>query len=108
MQYKLFLLQFDSGGPVLWQNPTTKREVLVGIISYGTACAQNEKPAINTRVGNYIKWILETTSGWYMKYVRMQHISCILAEFTTFFLQVPIIAWTNKKIQYAIITTNNY
>ncbi|XP_025269824.1 venom serine protease 34 [Camponotus floridanus] len=54
--------QFDSGGPVLWQNPTTKREVLVGIISYGNGCGSNE-PGINTRVGTYIDWILHVTSG---------------------------------------------
>ncbi|XP_029159495.1 venom serine protease 34-like [Nylanderia fulva] len=54
--------QFDSGGPVLWQNPTTRREVLVGIISFGTGCGNNE-PGINTRVGTYIDWILSVTSG---------------------------------------------
>lgn len=56
--------QFDSGGPVLWQNPTTKREVLVGIISYGLACA-DDNPAINTRVGTYIDWILDVTPDTY-------------------------------------------
>nr|XP_012221822.1 PREDICTED: venom serine protease 34-like isoform X1 [Linepithema humile] len=63
--------QFDSGGPVLWQNPTTKREVLVGIISYGIACGNNE-PAINTRVGSYVDWILEVTSSRYIKYTMQR------------------------------------
>lgn len=57
-----FLLQADSGGPNLWQNPATKREVLVGIVSFGLACA-TEKPGINTRVGTYIDWILDVTPG---------------------------------------------
>ncbi|XP_011879072.1 PREDICTED: venom serine protease 34-like [Vollenhovia emeryi] len=54
--------QFDSGGPDLWQNPTTKREVLVGIISSGFGCG-NDEPGINTRVGTYIDWILAVTPG---------------------------------------------
>ncbi|KAL6441135.1 hypothetical protein ACFW04_003452 [Cataglyphis niger] len=54
--------QFDSGGPVLWKNPTTRREILVGIISSGSGCGNNE-PGINTRVGTYIDWILRVTPG---------------------------------------------
>ncbi|XP_028045765.1 venom serine protease 34 isoform X2 [Monomorium pharaonis] len=52
--------QFDSGGPALWQNPATKREVLVGVISFGFGCA-NDKPGINTRVGIFMDWILYAT-----------------------------------------------
>ncbi|KAL0124272.1 hypothetical protein PUN28_006255 [Cardiocondyla obscurior] len=54
--------QFDSGGPDLWQNPTTKREVLVGIINSGFGCG-GDKPGINVRVGTYIDWILAVTPG---------------------------------------------
>ncbi|NP_001155079.1 serine protease homolog 42 isoform 2 precursor [Nasonia vitripennis] len=54
--------QFDSGGPVLWQNPTTRRLVLVGIISYGSFCA-SEEPAVNTRVGSFVDWITSVTTG---------------------------------------------
>jgi len=54
--------QFDSGGPVLWQNPTTKRLVLVGIISYGSFCASSQ-PGVNTRVGSFIDWIVQVTPG---------------------------------------------
>lgn len=46
----------DSGGPVLWQDPTTHNLVLVGITSFGTGCGSDE-PAIDTRVGAYIDWI---------------------------------------------------
>ncbi|XP_020282728.1 venom serine protease 34-like [Pseudomyrmex gracilis] len=59
--------QFDSGGPVLWQNPTTRREVLVGVISFGSGCG-TDKPGINTRVGMYIDWILGVTPGEYPKF----------------------------------------
>ncbi|KAG5308496.1 SP34 protease, partial [Acromyrmex insinuator] len=51
--------QFDSGGPVLWQNPATKREVLVGVITAGMGCGS--KAGINMRVGAYIDWILSVT-----------------------------------------------
>lgn len=51
----------DSGGPVLWEDPKTRRLVLVGIISSGSGCGS--KPGINTRVGGYINWIRDVTSG---------------------------------------------
>ncbi|EFN78606.1 venom serine protease 34 [Harpegnathos saltator] len=54
--------QFDSGGPVLWQNPTTRREVLVGVISFGIACGNNV-PGVNTRTSDYIDWIVGETPG---------------------------------------------
>ncbi|XP_033225817.1 venom serine protease 34-like [Belonocnema kinseyi] len=41
--------QFDSGGPVLWENPTSGRLVNVGIISYGIACG-TKNPSVNIRV----------------------------------------------------------
>ncbi|XP_029036053.2 venom serine protease 34-like isoform X1 [Osmia bicornis bicornis] len=52
--------QFDSGGPVLWQNPTSRRLILTGIISQGTNCGISA--GINTRVGAYIDWIVSQTS----------------------------------------------
>ncbi|XP_063975616.1 venom serine protease 34-like isoform X2 [Diachasmimorpha longicaudata] len=54
--------QFDAGGPVLWRNHVTKRLVLAGIISYGTGCASNNNPGINTRIGAYMEWILSVSS----------------------------------------------
>lgn len=51
--------QLDSGGPVLWQNPSTKRIVLAGIISSGSDCGITAR--INTRVGAYIDWIVSVT-----------------------------------------------
>ena len=55
----------DSGGPVLWRNPTTGRLVLVGIISYGSSCG--DKMSVNTRVGYYLEWILAVTQTPFCK-----------------------------------------
>jgi len=54
--------QFDSGGPLLWQNPNTMRLVLCGVISYGQVCADTT-PGVNTRVGPYVGWIESVTPG---------------------------------------------
>ncbi|XP_076628671.1 venom serine protease 34 [Colletes latitarsis] len=51
--------QMDSGGPVLWQNPTTRRIVLIGIINYGSGCGVTS--GVNCRVGGYIDWIVSVT-----------------------------------------------
>ncbi|KYN08136.1 Venom serine protease 34 [Cyphomyrmex costatus] len=94
--------QFDSGGPALWQNPTTKREVLVGIISGGMGCG-GSNAGINTRVGAYIDWILSVTSGKCMK-CTMRHV-CIIVSLREhlfyeiyIFLQISITACLNKKV----------
>lgn len=52
----------DSGGPVLWQNPTTLNLVLVGITSTGIGCGTTE-PSISTRTGAFIDWIMSVTPG---------------------------------------------
>ncbi|EFN63716.1 Transmembrane protease, serine 9 [Camponotus floridanus] len=54
--------QMDSGGPLLWQDPTTRKLVLAGIISKGIGCASDE-PAVEKRTGAYIDWIQSITSG---------------------------------------------
>ncbi|KOC70082.1 Venom serine protease 34, partial [Habropoda laboriosa] len=52
--------QMDSGGPVLWENPTSRRLVLIGIISLGRGCALYG--GVNVRVGAYIDWIVSVAS----------------------------------------------
>lgn len=54
--------QYDSGGPLLWENPTTGKQVIVGVVSYGKACGIGT-PSVNTRVGMYLDWIVEVTKG---------------------------------------------
>lgn len=46
----------------MWQNPTTKRLVIVGIVSYGVACG-TKIPSVNTRVGAFLDWIQSVTEG---------------------------------------------
>jgi secreted trypsin-like serine protease len=43
--------QGDSGGPLIVDN------TLVGIVSWGNGCAQENYPGVYTKVQNYIKWI---------------------------------------------------
>ncbi|XP_032684817.1 venom serine protease 34-like [Odontomachus brunneus] len=52
--------QMDSGGPALWENPTTYKMVLTSIISAGIGC-DSGAPSIYTRVGDYIDWIVSVT-----------------------------------------------
>lgn len=68
----------DSGGPVLWQNPTTKRFVLVGIISMGIGCG--DTAGVNTRVGAYIDWIVSETAGSNYIYLYI-YIYCVNGKF---------------------------
>ncbi|XP_025836328.1 venom serine protease 34-like [Agrilus planipennis] len=54
----------DSGGPILWYDDTmlsSQRLFLLGVISFGSACA-NEIPAVNTRITSYLAWIVSETS----------------------------------------------
>ncbi|KAF2889801.1 hypothetical protein ILUMI_16372 [Ignelater luminosus] len=53
--------QYDSGGPILWYDYSTRRLHLVGLISYGIGCA-SYLPGVNTRVTSYLAWIASVTS----------------------------------------------
>ncbi|XP_008558376.1 venom serine protease [Microplitis demolitor] len=56
--------QYDSGGPVLWRNPETRRIILVAMIGYGMICTDG-RPSVNIRVGAYIDWIVSNKPlGW--------------------------------------------
>lgn len=52
--------QNDSGGPLLWLDPDSKRLQLVGAISYGLGCASSV-PGVNTRITNYLAWVVSMT-----------------------------------------------
>ncbi|KAH0566767.1 venom serine protease-like [Cotesia glomerata] len=47
----------DSGGPVLWRNPETRRIILIALIIYGMACSTGS-PSVNTDVSYYVDWIV--------------------------------------------------
>ncbi|XP_063905606.1 venom serine protease 34-like [Zophobas morio] len=51
----------DSGGPLLWRNARSGRFRLVGLVSFGLACA-TIAPAVNTRVTSFLAWIVSVTS----------------------------------------------
>lgn len=55
--------QSDSGGPLMWVD-SNRRLQLVGVISYGLGCATSI-PGVNTRVTQYLSWIVSVTSGKY-------------------------------------------
>ncbi|XP_044739147.1 venom protease-like [Chrysoperla carnea] len=53
----------DSGGPLMFPERNSNGEFIyyqIGILSKGYKCAVRGIPAIYTRVGNYIDWILKT------------------------------------------------
>lgn len=52
--------QFDSGGPITYEDPENVRHFLVGIVSRGSACA-SKAPSINVRVTDYLDWIVDVT-----------------------------------------------
>ena len=47
--------QGDSGGPLF--SGTGKAAILVGIVSFGQGCAEEDTPGIYTRVGRYLSWM---------------------------------------------------
>uniref|UniRef100_A0AAG5CQM7 Peptidase S1 domain-containing protein n=1 Tax=Anopheles atroparvus TaxID=41427 RepID=A0AAG5CQM7_ANOAO len=49
--------QGDSGGPLQVLNDKTKRYEIVGLVSWGRACAQKNFPGVYTRVNQYLNWI---------------------------------------------------
>ena len=53
--------QGDSGGPLFVQN-SDNTETLIGVVSWGTGCAQPDYYGVYTKVANYTSWI-ETNTG---------------------------------------------
>jgi serine protease 56 len=53
--------QGDSGGPLMVQLPNN-RWTVVGIVSWGVRCGEEDHPGIYTRVSEYIQWIIENAT----------------------------------------------
>ncbi|KFB50059.1 AGAP011909-PA-like protein [Anopheles sinensis] len=55
--------QSDSGGPLFYTDAYNQRVYLLGTIGYGIACA-SDNPSVNTKVLNYMQWIMSNTPEW--------------------------------------------
>ncbi|KAM3956826.1 venom serine protease [Aphomia sociella] len=55
--------QDDSGGPLLYTDPSTGLLFNIGVVSYGRFCASQGEPGVNTRVSAYLSWIVNNTPG---------------------------------------------
>ncbi|KAL1124423.1 hypothetical protein AAG570_001051 [Ranatra chinensis] len=73
--------QGDSGGPVVWLDPETNRYVQVGLVSFGTICA-DRNPTVHTDVPAYYNWIQENIEGTYTEiYMLKLNYNQILRQF---------------------------
>ncbi|XP_013191840.1 venom serine protease [Amyelois transitella] len=53
--------QDDSGGPLLYSDPSTGFLFSIGIISYGQLCATEGNPGVNTRLTEFLSWVQSNT-----------------------------------------------
>ncbi|XP_076655708.1 venom serine protease 34 [Halictus rubicundus] len=51
--------QMDSGGPIIWENPTSHNLVLIGVINGGRGCGLYG--SLNCKVGAFVDWIAAST-----------------------------------------------
>lgn len=69
--------QGDSGGPLIIKGDSADRDVQVGIVSFGSGCANPLFPGVYARVSNQIEWITSTsgTAISNMKRLRYRFLS---------------------------------
>ncbi|CAG5123082.1 unnamed protein product, partial [Candidula unifasciata] len=56
----------DSGGPIVYRSVDSS--VLVGIVSWGRGCGQENIPGVYTRVSSFLTWIQKTTKSYNLRY----------------------------------------
>lgn len=83
---------------MLWENPTTRRLVLVGVINYGRGCAASD-PGVNARVGSYLGWVVNQAQG---KFTLINFFSFIIFISILFFQYKKVVFNKKNNIKYKI------
>lgn len=55
----------DSGGPVFWTDPSTGRQLAIGLLSYGATTCEKSKPIVYTATHYYRNWMARIINSVY-------------------------------------------
>ena len=55
------LIDFFLGGPLTFEDPSTGKYELIGVVSWGVKCADDDYPGVYSRVSKQLEWISRTT-----------------------------------------------